>query len=121
MYDNMYAVAGVLFHDEGNEYACFLMEIILAPQSELHKNCSALHELSTAGSRQLPSLHTDCSWKPFGENPLNPCSLSLPDTLSLMTLFFSIPLTPIPIPSHLFHLPTFPTRVTIHTFLLILP
>uniref|UniRef100_A0A4W5RMK1 Solute carrier family 37 member 1 n=1 Tax=Hucho hucho TaxID=62062 RepID=A0A4W5RMK1_9TELE len=42
----------------------------LAPQSELHKNCSALHELSTAGSRQLPSLHTetDCSWKPFDKS-----------------------------------------------------
>uniref|UniRef100_A0A4W5RH07 Solute carrier family 37 member 1 n=1 Tax=Hucho hucho TaxID=62062 RepID=A0A4W5RH07_9TELE len=39
-------------------------------KSELHKNCSALHELSTAGSRQLPSLHTetDCSWKPFDKS-----------------------------------------------------
>uniref|UniRef100_A0A673YY68 Solute carrier family 37 member 1 n=1 Tax=Salmo trutta TaxID=8032 RepID=A0A673YY68_SALTR len=46
------------------------MEIILGPQSELHKNCSALHELSTAGSRQLPNLHTetDCSWKPFDKS-----------------------------------------------------
>uniref|UniRef100_A0A8K9WMM0 Solute carrier family 37 member 1 n=1 Tax=Oncorhynchus mykiss TaxID=8022 RepID=A0A8K9WMM0_ONCMY len=39
-------------------------------KSELHKNCSALHELSTAGSRQLPSFHTetDCSWKPFDKS-----------------------------------------------------
>uniref|UniRef100_A0A673YXR9 Solute carrier family 37 member 1 n=1 Tax=Salmo trutta TaxID=8032 RepID=A0A673YXR9_SALTR len=39
-------------------------------KSELHKNCSALHELSTAGSRQLPNLHTetDCSWKPFDKS-----------------------------------------------------
>uniref|UniRef100_A0A8C7FAH0 Solute carrier family 37 member 1 n=1 Tax=Oncorhynchus kisutch TaxID=8019 RepID=A0A8C7FAH0_ONCKI len=39
-------------------------------KSELHKNCSALHELSTTGSRQLPRLHTetDCSWKPFDKS-----------------------------------------------------
>ncbi|KAK6309553.1 hypothetical protein J4Q44_G00194340 [Coregonus suidteri] len=37
-------------------------------KSELHKNCSALHELSLAGSRQPQSLHTDCSWKPFDKS-----------------------------------------------------
>ncbi|XP_070294212.1 glucose-6-phosphate exchanger SLC37A1 [Salvelinus sp. IW2-2015] len=56
--------------DQCQSLLVFSAAIILAPQSELHKNCSALHELSTAGSRQLPSLHTetDCSWKPFDKS-----------------------------------------------------
>uniref|UniRef100_A0A8C7M9U1 Solute carrier family 37 member 1 n=1 Tax=Oncorhynchus kisutch TaxID=8019 RepID=A0A8C7M9U1_ONCKI len=39
-------------------------------KSELHKNCSALNELSTASSSQLPNLHTaaECSWKPFDKS-----------------------------------------------------
>uniref|UniRef100_A0A8K9XT66 Solute carrier family 37 member 1 n=1 Tax=Oncorhynchus mykiss TaxID=8022 RepID=A0A8K9XT66_ONCMY len=39
-------------------------------KSELHKNCSALNELSTASSNQLPNLHTaaECSWKPFDKS-----------------------------------------------------
>ncbi|KAJ8004597.1 hypothetical protein DPEC_G00137940 [Dallia pectoralis] len=38
-------------------------------KSELHKNCSALTELSTASSSQLPSLtDVDCSWKPFDKS-----------------------------------------------------
>uniref|UniRef100_A0A673XVR8 Solute carrier family 37 member 1 n=1 Tax=Salmo trutta TaxID=8032 RepID=A0A673XVR8_SALTR len=39
-------------------------------KSELHKNCSALNELSTASSSQLSNLHTaaECSWKPFDKS-----------------------------------------------------
>ncbi|XP_014019813.1 glucose-6-phosphate exchanger SLC37A1 isoform X1 [Salmo salar] len=39
-------------------------------KSELHKNCSALNELSTASSSQLSDLHTaaECSWKPFDKS-----------------------------------------------------
>ncbi|XP_068429196.1 glucose-6-phosphate exchanger SLC37A1 isoform X1 [Clinocottus analis] len=39
-------------------------------KSELHKNCSSVNELATLASSSsqqpsLPSLHPDCSWKPF--------------------------------------------------------
>uniref|UniRef100_A0A6Q2XJ56 Major facilitator superfamily (MFS) profile domain-containing protein n=1 Tax=Esox lucius TaxID=8010 RepID=A0A6Q2XJ56_ESOLU len=38
-------------------------------KSELHKNCSALMDLSTTSSSQLPGFtDTDCSWKPFDKS-----------------------------------------------------